>query len=161
MTFLERICAKFNKNKQPYALVGGHAVALHGAVRGTIDVDFVIEWSRKTLIKTESTLNSMGLISRLPIDANDVFTFREEYIEKRNLIAWNFYNPDNLMEQVDIIINYDFKENTVKNIKIGTTVIPLLNIDELIKMKTESGREQDLSDVDALQQIKLNKPSRQ
>ena len=158
MTFLERICVEFNKNKQPYALVGGHAVALHGAVRGTVDVDFVVEWSKKTLTKTESTLNSMGLISRLPIDANDVFTFREEYIEKRNLIAWNFYNPENLMEQVDIIINYDFKENTVKNIKIGTTVIPLLNIDELIKMKTESGREQDLSDIDALQQIKLNEP---
>ena len=156
MTFLEKICAEFNKNKQPYALVGGHAVALHGAVRGTIDVNFVIQWSKKTLIKTENTLKSMGLISRLPIDANDVFSFRNEYIEKRNLISWNFYNPENLMEQVDIIINYDFKEHTIKNIKVGATIIPLLNIDELIKMKLESGREQDLSDVEALQQIKHN-----
>jgi hypothetical protein len=35
----ERVCRKLSKCNVPYAIVGGHAVALHGAVRSTIDID--------------------------------------------------------------------------------------------------------------------------
>jgi len=42
MTFLESICRAFEQAKVPYAIVGGHAVALHGALRGTVDIDFVL-----------------------------------------------------------------------------------------------------------------------
>jgi len=39
MTFLNQICNALQTNRVRYALVGGYAVALHGAVRGTVDVD--------------------------------------------------------------------------------------------------------------------------
>lgn len=39
MTFLNQICHALQTNRVRYALVGGYAVALHGAVRGTVDVD--------------------------------------------------------------------------------------------------------------------------
>ncbi len=39
--FLLRISQAFQQANIPYALVGGYAVALHGAVRGTIDVDII------------------------------------------------------------------------------------------------------------------------
>ncbi len=54
--FLINLVKKLNKNKLPYALVGGHAVAFHGAVRGTMDVDLVLKWSLKTLEDTETLL---------------------------------------------------------------------------------------------------------
>ncbi|NND00004.1 MAG: hypothetical protein HKN85_07470 [Gammaproteobacteria bacterium] len=154
MTFLERLCSTLNQQKLDYALVGGHAVALYGAVRGTVDVDFVIRWSHKCLKATEATLNSIGLVSRLPINADDVFHFRDEYIKERNLIAWNFYNPQNLMEQVDIVINYQLKPNSIKVIRVGNTDIPLINIKQLIKMKSAAGRPQDLQDIAALEKIR-------
>ena len=153
MTFLERLCTALNEQKLDYAVVGGHAVALYGAVRGTVDVDFVIKWSRQCLVDAQTTLNSMGLVSRLPINANDVFNFREEYINNRNLIAWNFYNPANLTEQVDIIITFELKPISIKRVNVGNTTVPLLAIKQLISMKKAAGRPQDLQDIKALEKL--------
>ncbi len=90
-------------------------VALHGAVRGTVDIDFFVEW---TLVHVEALFKQYGLVSRLPITGEEVFNFREEYIKNRNLIAWNFYNPSDVTEQVDIIINYDFNASPSKLISL-------------------------------------------
>ena len=157
MTFLEIICSNFAKAGLRYAVVGGHAVALHGAIRGTVDIDFVIKWNKKQLIVAEHELNNMGLISRLPINAIDVFEFREEYITNRNLIAWNFYDPEDLSKQVDIIINYDLSGKKTQQITLGKTKIRILAMDDLIAMKLESGRDQDVSDVKALSYLRDNK----
>ena len=153
MTFLEKICSAFHLAKLRYAVVGGHAVALHGAVRGTVDIDFVFEWRLDTLKRAEAILNGLGLISSLPISANDIYQFRQEYIENRNLIAWNFYNPTDLSQQVDIIINYALKANMTTTMQVGVVPVQVLNKKALIKMKQNSGREQDLEDVAALERL--------
>ena len=128
-------------------------VALHGAVRGTVDIDFVLEWNKETLLFVEKILLEAGLVSMLPINANEVFTNREKYIKERNLIAWNFYNPKDLSQQIDIIITYDLMEGSIKKIPVGDQLIKVLNKKALIKMKKESGREQDLQDVAALERL--------
>ncbi len=153
MTFLEKICSELNKQNVQFAIVGGYAVAMHGAVRGTVDIDFVVRWHLETLCNAEISLSKLGLVSRIPVQASDVYHFRKEYIEKRNLIAWNFYNPVNPVEQVDIVINFSLKDDMVKNMKVGNTIIPVLNLKSLISMKRKSGREQDLLDIDALERL--------
>ena len=67
--FINKVCDALQKAKIPYAVVGGFAVALHGIPRGTIDIDFVIQWSLKNLLKTEAVLKELGLVSRIPVDA--------------------------------------------------------------------------------------------
>ena len=104
MSLITRLCQAFARKKLRYAIVGGYAVALHGAVRGTVDVDIALNWNLKSLQIAEQVLSELGLESRLPISALDVFQFREEYIQNRNLIAWNFHNPKDPTEQVDIIM---------------------------------------------------------
>ena len=52
MMFIHEICAALEHAEVSYAVVGGYAVALHGAVRGTVDVDVVIQWSLQNLQKT-------------------------------------------------------------------------------------------------------------
>ena len=153
MTALERICAVFSRARVRYAIVGGYAVALHGAVRGTVDIDVVLAWNRKTVVAAEKALNEIGLISRLPITANDVFDFRKEFIENRNLIAWNFYNPDDLSEQVDIIITYDLKNKRTKRIDLAGMPVQILSLKDLIDMKQQSARPQDVEDVKALEKL--------
>jgi hypothetical protein len=153
MSFLHSVCAALSDQGVRYALVGGHAVALHGAVRGTVDVDIALAWNRRSLQTTEQALHSLGLVSRLPITAADVFAFRDEYITQRNLIGWNFYNPDNLTEQVDIVINYDLKGRRLKRIATADGVISVLGLADLIAMKRSSGRPQDLADASALERL--------
>ncbi len=157
MSFLEKICTALSAARLPYALVGGHAVALHGAVRGTVDIDFVVEWKLETLAHIEELFKQHSLVSRLPITAEDVFNFREEYIKNRNLIAWNFYNPSDVTEQVDIIINYDLNIKDVIEFETPRTLIMVLNVPRLLDMKRASGRPQDLEDVAALEKVLAQK----
>ena len=152
--FLIKVIKEFNQHNISYALVGGHAVAIHGAVRGTMDVDMVLKWTLKTLETVEVTLKNMGLVSRLPISAKDVFNFRKEYINNRNLIAWSFYNPTQPSEQLDIIITHNLTDLDSININYQDTNIRVLAKKDLIQMKKVSGRPQDLLDIEALEKIK-------
>ena len=152
--FIHTICSALDKVEVPYAIVGGYAVALHGAIRGTVDVDIAIQWSLKNLQNTEKALRQLGLVSLIPITAENLFHFREEYIQNRNLIAWNFYDPSNPLNQVDVIINYDLKSiYDTKEIITSHGNIRILSLNELIKMKEASGRPQDLEDVKALNSL--------
>ena len=153
MIYLERVCTALNEANVRYAIVGGYAVALHGAIRGTLDIDIALRWTLPDLSTMEAALISIGLVSRLPISANDVFQFRDEYIRNRNLIAWNFHNPDDPSQQVDVIINFDAKSKKVLKKRLRNTDIPLLNIQDLIQMKKASARPQDIEDINALKQL--------
>lgn len=151
--FLHDICNALEDAKISYAVVGGYAVALHGAIRGTVDVDIVIQWTLENLEKVEMVLKKAGLISLIPINASNLFNFRDEYIQNRNLIAWNFYHPMNPVIQLDIIINYDLKKGHTKTIKTPDGKVKILSLNDLIAMKKASGRPQDLEDVKALENL--------
>lgn len=154
MTTLEKICGALQDADVRYAVVGGHAVALHGVVRGTLDIDVVVHWTRATLVRAEAALNAIGLVSRLPVTAREVYDFRDEYIRNRNLTAWNFSNPDNPLEQVDIIITDDLAGKRRKAVTLPTGPVHVLAVPDLIAMKRRSGRPQDLEDVRALEKLR-------
>lgn len=151
--FIERVISQFTKHNIPYALVGGHAMALHGVLRGTVDVDLIIKWSLKNLKSVELALSEIGLKPHLPIKAEDLFKYREEYIKNRNLIAWNFINTHTPSEIVDIIITWNLKNNMIKQVHLKNKKINILSKKHLISMKRSSLREQDLIDAKALEQL--------
>ena len=154
MIFINRVCKALAQQNVRYAIVGGYAVALHGAVRGTMDVDIAINWDLSTLRQTEKALKEIGLVSRLPVSADDVFQFRDEYITNRNLVAWNFYKPEDASQLVDIIITYDLKDKGRQRLHPAAGPIHVLQLNELIRMKRKSGRPQDIEDADALEKLK-------
>lgn len=153
MTFIEKVCLRFNELKIPYAVVGGYAVALHGAPRGTIDLDLIISLKESCILSAQKALESLGLKSLLPVTGQDIFRFRIEYITNRNLIAWSFYNPVNPLEVVDIIITVNLDDCDIKKIKLAKGEINIVSKSDLIKMKKLSGRPQDLLDIEALKKL--------
>jgi len=151
--FIQKVIEALDQASVQYALVGGYAVALHGAIRGTVDVDIAIAMNKTSLTQCEQALESIGLKSRLPITAHDVFTFRKEYIENRNLIAWSFVNPANPMQVVDILITEDAKKiKCVTKSAFGISV-KVASIPDLILMKKKAGRPQDIEDIKALEKL--------
>lgn len=138
------------KDKINYMIVGGYAVNFHGYSRNTVDIDLIIKFTLTNLKKIEKILNKMGMVSKLPIDAVSVFKFREEYIKNRNLIAWNFYNKDDLTDQVDILINHDIDDFKSEKFKVGQMEFNVISKKDLIKMKKKAGREKDLLDIKEL-----------
>lgn len=153
MLLLE-VVKTLNTFKVPYALVGGYAVALHGATRGTIDIDVIIPQEKKQYLGVEKALAAMAMIPRLPVTAEEVFTFRDEYIKKRNLIAWSFFDPNNALRIVDVIITEDLNKINTTSVTIKNKKVNIIAIDDLIKMKSRSARPQDLEDVKALKKLK-------
>ena len=151
MTFLERVCTALEAAGVPYAVVGGHAVALHGAVRGTVDVDVALAWSEEAVVKAEAALQTLGLVSQLPLAAADIVRHRDRYIAERNLLAWHFHNPDAPLEQVDVLIAYDLAGKAVERVRTPSGTLAVLSAEDLIAMKRASGRRQDLEDAEALE----------
>ena len=152
--FIYRITKALRAGRVKFAIAGGYAVALHGAVRGTVDLDLVLEISPGNYKRAELALNGTGLVSRLPVSAEQVCAFRGEYIKNRNLIAWSFWNPGNPAEIVDIIITDNLKSLKTTNIRAGDMELPVISRADLIRMKRKSGRPQDLEDVKALESLK-------
>lgn len=153
MTLLERLAAELTAAKVPFAVVGGIALALHGAPRGTMDIDLVTEFSEDNFRKFEECLKKLGLISRIPAKASEIFQFREEYIERRNLIAWNFYCPSNPFENVDLIITHDLGKMSRERRRVGLQTVYVVSIRDLIEMKRKSNRPQDIHDIAILQSL--------
>ncbi len=151
--FLIRITQAFEKAKLPYALVGGYAVALHGAVRGTIDVDIIISLKLQDFEKAEDILTSIHLQPKLPIHASELFKHRKAYMDANNLIAWSFINPHNPMECVDIIITEDLIGKQIVRKQVGSHSIQVLSKNDLITMKKKASRVQDLEDIKALESL--------
>ena len=157
MTFLERVVRALEAHKVAFALAGGYAVALHGAVRGTVDVDLVIRLRKNDFVSAEAALKGIGLAPRLPVTAEEVFQFRKEYIERRHLIAWTFVNPDHPTEIVDILLTEDLSSHEIVRVRAAGLRIPVLGLADLIRMKKRSGRPQDLEDVRALESLRKRK----
>jgi hypothetical protein len=152
--FIYRLIQTLDKRRVDYAIAGGYAVALHGAIRGTVDIDLVLRLSKKNLLTAEDALKDIDLQSKLPLLAAEVFDFREEYIRNKNLIAWNFINLNNPAESVNIIITEDLRKMKVKRILVGDQILRVVSIEDLIKMKKKSSRPQDLEDIKALRRLK-------
>jgi adenine deaminase len=153
--FLFELIDAFSVAKVKFALVGGYALALHGVVRATMDVDFVLGLTQEDFELAERTLNKIGLQSRIPIRAQDIIKMRKEYIEERNLIAWSFVDYKNPAKQVDILITRDVSDMEIERISVSGRKIPVASLKELLKMKEEAGRPQDLIDIQNIK-AKLN-----
>jgi len=151
---LLRLTQALAKARVPYGLVGGYAVALHGAVRGTMDIDIVLRFDKKQFVRAERALASIGLEPRLPVTAQDVLRFREEYIKNRNLVAWSFVNPVVPSELVDVVLTHDLAQLDTKSIRVQGHTVRVVARDDLIAMKRRSGRAQDKEDVRALVALK-------
>jgi hypothetical protein len=151
--FVQHVIDSLERHKVRYALVGGFAVALHGAIRGTVDIDLVITLDKAQFRRLEAAMESIGLIPRLPITADELYDFREEYIRNRNLIAWSFYHPSNPLEVVDVLITEDLRNLKTVTKTVGQQKIRVASIADLITMKKKAGRPQDLEDVRALEKL--------
>jgi len=144
-----------------YLIVGGLAVNLYGVPRATQDIDLIIATDKDNIFKLNGILKDLNYAPRLPIDP-DLMADREtlrEWIEERNLKAFSFYNKKENYKVVDIVLvhplDFDkaFERRTVKS--AAGVDIYLAGLDDLIRMKAEAGRGQDLSDIELLKKAKI------
>ncbi len=159
MILYEEILWAFQKQKVKYVLVGGIAVNLLGSLRSTADMDILVEMSNDNLRKVVGILKKRGYRVKQPVDPMGIADekIRHDWIHNKHMKAFNFYKEDELKE-VDIIIEspLSFEEVTKSAIKmkIDNMVLSVISIDNLIKMKKNTGRNIDKLDIEELRKVK-------
>lgn len=165
MIFYEEILKAFQKQKVKYVLVGGVAVNLLGSMRSTADLDILVEMSDDNLRKIVKILKRYGYRVKQPVDPMKIADekTRKYWIKNKHMKAFNFYKEDELKE-VDIIIespvSFVQARKTSIRIKIDDLVLPVISINELIRMKKGTGRTIDKLDIEELKKIKKLKGKR-
>lgn len=148
-----------NDAQVQYVVVGGLATVLHGYARLTADIDLVLNLDRPETEKAIRAITSFGFEPRLPVDPMlfaDEKT-REEWIRKKNMRVFSFYQPDNPLLVLDLFVRepMPFKEmlERAAQMDIGGVMVPVCAIEDLIKLKQKAGRPQDLLDIKYLSGI--------
>ncbi len=156
----ERVFTAFADHRLRYAVIGGIAVNLHGYNRVTGDLDILLSLTDENVQKFISITKLLNLVPRLPVNIEDfaVAQIRTTWIAEKNMKVFSVYNRIDPLEHIDVKI--DSPENIERYIEqsvrlvAGDVEISVVNIDDLIRLKQESGRERDLLDIRALRRIK-------
>ncbi len=148
-----KLCSEFNNHKIEYAIAGGYAVSLHGAIRGTIVIDIILNLEENNFLNAIKILYEFGFVSKIPLEAIELVRKKDFLIQEKNLIAYSFYNPLNPLEVVDILIHKDLKDLEYIQIIKSVHTLNLISKKDLIQMKKESARPQDLEDVKELESL--------
>lgn len=141
---LVTVCRLLNAAGVRYVIVGGFALALHGAVRATKDVDVLIEPTLDNSRRTLEALEQLRYGIARELDPADV-------IAKPLTIVGD--DP-----RVDLLtlawsVRYADAAPRIQRVEIEGVVIPFADIDTLIRTK-QTGRLQDQADVETLEQLK-------
>lgn len=155
----EEILKEFQKQKIKYVLVGGIAVNLLGSLRNTADLDILVEMSNDNLAKIVKILKKQGYHVKQPVDPMGIAdkTLRKDWIDNKHMKAFNFYKEEEFKE-VDMIIetpvSYAMAKKTAVYVHCGPLKLPVISINNLIKMKRTAGRAIDIADIEELQELK-------
>ena len=143
-----------------YVLIGGLAVTLHGYQRVTMDVDVVLSMDDANLGRFIDSAKAAGLRPVLPIaidalrDASQI----DQWHREKGMLAFALRGPDMMATVIDVlvrpVVSFDeLKRNAVVK-RVGTLSIPVACIEDLIRLKTGTGRTKDLVDIEELRRIK-------
>lgn len=160
MSIFETIFGALNKARIEYLVVGGVAVNIYGHTRFTGDLDILALLEEKNLEKLGKAMKKLGYSERLPVSIKDLKDQRQvkKWLKEKNLKAYSFVPPMNNLLTIDIIIEESLKFEKIEKNKMVTSFgrikIPVISIDDLIKMKRKSNRVQDVEDLKNLIKLK-------
>lgn len=141
------LLGRFRDERVEYVLVGGQAVRLNGYLRATEDVDVLVKPTRANGERVIRALNFLAASREL--DAGWFAPTADGNVE-------NIRVADDLV--VDLLFSangetYESVQPYVRELTIEGTPVKVLNIDGLLKTKTDY-REKDLLDKQVLSRIR-------
>lgn len=157
--FYEEVFRKLGEKKIRYAVAGGIALVLHGALRFTADLDLIVKLSSDNLEGFISAMDELGYKPKLPVKAGDFADplIREKWITEKDMKVFTFYDPERQIRQVDVFVkeplDFDVIEKEIAWIKAGDVAIPVVSRSHLKLLKKISGRPQDFADIEAIEEL--------
>ena len=141
---LAAVCALLNAERVRYVLVGGYAVALHGVVRATKDIDILIEPSLENARRTLAALEHLTFGVAGDVDPADL-------IKRPVTIIGDTPRVDVLT--LAFSVRYADARPGQRTMTLDGIRIPFVDLNTLIRSK-QTGRPQDVADIAALERIR-------
>jgi hypothetical protein len=148
-----------NALKIDYLVVGGLAVNFHGVPRMTYDIDLMMLLQAQNIQKLISQLKAWGYQPKVPIDPLELAddTKRSSWIHSKGMKALNFYSKNLPVGEIDLVVDSpipytELKKRAIK-IELEGVSVPIVSIHDLIELKRNAGREQDLKDIEHLKRV--------
>jgi predicted nucleotidyltransferase len=160
---VEAILRALNDAEVRYLIVGGLAVVAHGYVRATVDMDIVLHLERANVLRAMNALDAIDYKPLVPVDGNQLADeqIRKMWQTEKNMIVFQMRNPNRESTRLDIFVEepFSFAEEfaLAKWEDVAGIPSPILRLERLLQMKRESGRPQDLADVEELKLIRENR----
>ncbi len=131
-----------NDEAVDYLIVGGYAVAFHGYVRATNDMDLFFRNTEETIGRIVKALERFGI----PTTEKDW----KRFSAPGNIIRIGV--PPVLLEMINNISGVEFDEAWEHRVKgsYGKTPVWYVSLPDLLRNKRLSGRPKDLVDFDEL-----------
>ncbi len=133
----------FSEADVRYLLVGAYAMAAHGRVRATGDIDLWVESGRQNAAKVMEALENFGA---------PLHEIQQEDFQEPDLVFQIGVAP----RRIDILTSIDAVEFSEawdgrKEVRVSGLTVPVIGRAELIKNKLSTGRLKDQADAASLQ----------
>lgn len=159
MFYLDLFTALSRENTR-YLLIGGLAINIHGVERATMDIDLMLAMDAKNLEAFRRVADGLGMTPVLPVsmkDFADPLTLTT-WINEKHMLAFALRPAESSSPTVDILVKpkVPFEAAWARHVQkdLGDIQIHLAHIDDLIELKTGTGRQRDASDIVALERLK-------
>lgn len=149
-----------DRERVRFLVVGGLAVAAHGYLRFTKDVDLVVELDPGNVERAFTALRSAGYLPHAPVTATQFADpeTRDRLIREKHLVVLAFWSDRHRETPVDVFVSEPFpfgeeyEAALVKELAPGLPV-RFLRREALVRMKRAAGRPQDLLDAQELEDL--------
>ena len=129
-------------NAVEFLVVGAHALAVHGRPRYTGDLDIWVRPAPENFARLIKALDAFGFAS--------LGVSTEDFMAPQAMVQLG-YPPAriDLLTSIDGVTFEDCFAHRL-DVMIGSTMLPVISIDDLIRNKLAAGRAKDLVDVESL-----------
>jgi hypothetical protein len=155
------IVASLNENQVQYLIVGGLAVVAHGYVRFTADVDLLLSVEESNLRRAVKALTSLGYRPRAPVEFDEFIDSRnrQRWALEKNMTVFSLFSDLHQATEIDLFLeppidfNGAYSHAVRQEIDAGISAT-FCSLEDLIELKTLSGRAEDRTDIEKLQQLR-------
>ena len=140
----EEFIASLNANGVRYLIVGAHALAKHVRPRATVDLDI---WIDRTAPNARRVLAALRHFYK----GTEVSYTVDKILDPENILRLGL-RPSCIEVFTDLVSSLTFKKAWSNRVvsEFGSVDANFVGLEDLILLKSDSGRPQDLADVEKL-----------
>ncbi|PIP82933.1 MAG: hypothetical protein CO113_10170 [Elusimicrobia bacterium CG_4_9_14_3_um_filter_62_55] len=159
---IELIFRALNGASARYLVAGGLAVVAHGYLRFTADIDLIFDLEDEAALRSAlEAFSALGYQPRAPVALQDFAdaSLRRSWIEDKGMKVFSLHSVSHQATEIDIFAVAPFPFAPAHEAALIQEVAPgvearFVDLQRLLAMKREAGRDRDLADLAALERLR-------